>query len=266
MSLTILPSHLLILAALYLAWCYRMDLLRAVYRVRAARFHAYMEVQWRCRIVSMVGHVDDASADRWIADIRALETSGASLHLLIQTNGGAAQAATRIKHALSSYPHEVVANVPRFAWSAGTSVALACDYITLGPDSVLGPCDRAWTAGESSQWAVEHIAAHEDGVPIEVVRARRCIEEAAAEVISYRARRRAITDRLYSRHRGDPRVADEHLADQLVRGGWGHHWRPIFRADARKLGLDIQDATPASHKDFAELARLTMLSLPEEQR
>ena len=266
MSLTILPSHLLILAALYLGWRYRLAFLRAVYRIRAARLHAFMEAHWRCRIVCAVGHVNDASADRWIASIRALETSGAILHLLIHTNGGAAQAATRVKHTLSTYPHEVVADVPGYAWSAGTSIALACDRIVLGPDSVLGPCDRAWTTGESTAWAVEHVAAHEDGVPIEIIRARQAIEEAASELLTYRASRRAITDRLYRRRAGDPAAVDEHLAYQLVRGGWGHHWRPIFRADARKLGLDIQDATPTSHKDFAELARLTMLSLPEDQR
>jgi membrane-bound ClpP family serine protease len=265
-NLTIIPSHLLIVAALYLSWRYRLALLRAVYRVRAARFHAYLEMQWRCRIVCMVGHVDDASADRLIASIRALETSGAILHLLIHTNGGAAQAATRVKHALASYPYEVVADVPGFAWSAGTSIALACDRIVLGPDSVLGPCDRAWTGGDPTAWAVEHVAAHEGGVPIEVIRARQAIEEAAAEVLAYRAQRRALADKRYRHHAANPTAIDEHLVDQLVRGGWGHHWRPIFRADARKLGLDIQDATSASHKDFAELARLTMLSLPEDQR
>lgn len=266
MSLTILPSHLLVLAALYLGWRYRMAFLRAVYRIRAARLHAFMEAHWRCRIVCAVGHVNDASADRWIASIRALETSGAILHLLIHTNGGAAQAATRVKHTLSTYPHEVVADVPGYAWSAGTSMALACDRIVLGPDSVLGPCDRGWPKDDTTVWAVDQVAAHAEGVPVDVVHARRAIEEAATEVLTYRARRRALADKRYRHHAANPTAGDEHLADQLVRGGWGFHWRPIFRADARKLGLDVQDATPASHKDFAELARLTMLSLPEDQR
>lgn len=266
MSLTILPSHLLAIAALYLLWRHRTDLLRAVYRFRAARLHAYMEMHWRCRIVRMVGRVDDDSADRWIAGVRVLETSGAILHALIHTNGGASQAATRVKNALSTYPHEVVADIPGFAWSAGTSIALSCDRIVLGPDSVLGPCDRAWTRSDDMVWAVDQVAAHEQGVPVDVVHARRAIEEASAEVLTYRARRRAVTSKLYRRRAGDPTAADEHLAEQLVRGGWGFHWRPIFRTDARALGLDIEDATPASLRDFAELARLTMLSLPEDQR
>ena len=115
-------------------------------------------------------------------------------------------------------------------------------------------------------WAVDQVAAHEQGVPVDVVHARRAIEEASAEVLTYRARRRAVTSKLYRRRAGDPTAADEHLAEQLVRGGWGFHWRPIFRADAHALGLDIEDATPASLRDFTELARLTMLSLPEDQR
>jgi ClpP class serine protease len=148
-----------------------------------------MEMHWRCRIVRMVGRVDDDSADRWIAGVRALETSGAILHALIHTNGGASQAATRVKNALSTYPHEVVADIPGFAWSAGTSIALSCDRIVLGPDSVLGPCDRAWTRSDDMVWAVDQVAAHEQGVPVDVVHARRAIEEASAEVLTYEARK-----------------------------------------------------------------------------
>ena len=59
---------------------------------------------------------------------------------------------------------------------------------------------------------------------------------------------------------------DETLVQMLVHGGWGHHWRAIFRHDARGLGLDVVDAQTKAGEDFAELARLTHLSLPEDQR
>ena len=40
------------------------------------------------------------------------------------------------------------------------------DRIVLGPDSVLGPCDRAWTRSDDMVWAVDQVAAHAQGVPV----------------------------------------------------------------------------------------------------
>ncbi len=266
MSLTILPSHLLIIAALYLLWHYRATLLRASYWYRARRLHARLEAEARCRIVCIVGNVMDESALRWTSKIRAAQRSGLELHLLIHTNGGASHAATRVKHALIEHPHDVVAHVPSYAWSAGTSIAATCDRIVMGPDSVLGPFDRG-SAPSETMMAVDEVRAAREGVSVRLVEARRMVDESTAELVEYRGRRRALRDRLgLNRRRSRPVISDEQMAETLVRGGWGSHWRPIFRNDARIIGLEVVDASARGLEQFSELARLTMLSLPEEQR
>lgn len=274
MTITIDLTGLLVLLNLlalgYLSWRYASDITRLVYGLRARRLHAEMERAMRCKIVRLVGGIRDASADEWIAAIRVAAKSGQELHLLLHTDGGSSHTAVRVKHAIVDHPHDVVAHVPNRAWSAGTSLALVCDRIVMGPDSILGPVDRAWKREQADTFAVEELQAHEAGVSVDVVRARSCADEAAADLLSFRARRRAMHYRIHPgqrlRRASEVAAVDEHLVKMLVRGGWGHHWRAIFRADARGLGLDVADAQAKAGEDFAELARLTHLSLPEDQR
>ena len=276
MSITILPSHLLALGLIlflgYLSGRYSPDIARRIYAFRARRLHAVMERALRCKIVRIVGSVCVTMVDQWIVAVRAQAKTGMELHLLVHTNGGDSGAAVRLKHALVDHPHDLVAHVPRFAWSAGTSIVLACDRIVMGPDSVLGPVDRAWKREQPDTFATEEIRAHEQGVPVALIKARSCADEAAADLKRFRARRRLMQDRIHSAQvfrngcEMRAREVDETLVQMLVHGGWGHHWRAIFRHDARGLGLDVVDAQAKVSEDLAELARLTKLSLPEDQQ
>lgn len=269
-DLTVLLVLLNLLALGYLSWRHIDDITRRIYAIRACRLHTRMERAMRCKIVRLVGGVRDEAAELWIAAIRATAKSGMELHLLIHTDGGSSHTAVRVKNAIVDHPHDVVAQVPVRAWSAGTSLALACDRIVMGADSVLGPVDRAWKRDQTDTFAVDELQAYEAGISVDMVRARSCAEEATADLLTFRARRRAMQDRIHRglKHRraSDAAAVDEHLVKMLVRGGWGHHWRAIFRVDARTLGLDVVDAQTKAGEDFSELARLTMLSLPEDQR
>jgi hypothetical protein len=269
-DLTVLLVLLNIVALGYLSWRYGPALTRLVYAIRARRLHAEMERALRCKIVRIVGHVNDVMVDGWIAAVRGVAKSGQELHLLVHSNGGDSGAAIRLKNAIVDHPHDVVAHVPNHAWSAGTSIVLVCDRIVMGLDSTLGPVDRAWKRDQPDTFAIEELQAHDAGVSVAVIKARSCADEAAADLLNFRVRRRAMQYRIHPNQRlrraADVAAVDENLVKMLVRGCWGHHWRAIFRADARGLGLDVVDAQTKAGEDFAELARLTHLSLPEDQR
>ena len=71
MNLTIDLGYLLVVGVLYMLWRWRDVLTSRVYAFRARRLHAAMERALRCKIVRVVGPVNDAMVDQWIAAVRA---------------------------------------------------------------------------------------------------------------------------------------------------------------------------------------------------
>jgi membrane-bound ClpP family serine protease len=260
--MTISPALLILAALLALAWRFRAIALRAVYRLRAACLYRTITRDLRPPLLCLVGAVDADSAPRWCAAIRAAKPG--PLRVLLHTYGGNSDARARVGRALAQHPGLIVAHVPDFAWSAGTALALACDRVMMGPDAVLGPIDPNKKAdGGGTVYCAHEVAGHAAQTDPSVLDSRASLDECEAALRSNRAARRAFS---HTPNRPAAFAVDDHLVAQLVRGGWGNHWRPIFLEDAQALGIDAHPEDPALHPRLAKLAHLTMLSLRECDR
>lgn len=277
MKLSISPCLLIIAALVAIAWYFRGPVFRAMYRVRAERLRRRISRKLAAPLICIVGHVDDDAAVRWMKAIRAAPPG--SLDVLIHSNGGATQARSRVVRALSAHNGFIVAHVPEFAWSAGAGIAAVCDRIHMNQDAVLGPFDPARPLGQDVTFCAVECLSHETCTPQEVIRSHQALDEGEADLRrALAARRRVLGARIEWNNvdgvvRDDAGVLGEatkdpedHLVEQLVRGGWGNHWRPIYLEDARELGLDARLEGRVMAEMFSELARLSMLALPEAQR
>lgn len=282
MKLTVSPCLLILAALVALAWRFRGPVLRAMYRARASLLRRRIERDIGMPLVCLVGAVDQDSAPVWCAKLRAVKPG--PLAVLLHTYGGNSDARARVGRAVAQHRGLVSAHVPEFAWSAGCAIALACDRVFMGVDSVLGPIDPSKKADDGGLiFCASEVAAHDAQAVASVRDSRTSLDECEAALRANRAARRAMFSR-YQTNRvewnaetgatvdtagvlgeviPDP---DAMLVSQLVRGGWGNHWRPIFIEDAQALGIDARPENPAMHPRLAELARLTLLSLKECDR
>lgn len=261
-------TYLLVLAALAaLVWYFRGPVLRAMYRVRASLLRRSIECDINGRfarygtvpasLLCLVGAVDADSAPHWCAAIRAAKPG--PLEILLHTYGGQSDARARVGRALAQHPGLLTAHVPNFAWSAGTALVLACDRVMMGPDAVLGPIDPNKKAdGGGVIYCASEVISHDTQIAASVIDSRAALDECEAALRDNRGARRARTP--------EARASDDRLVAQLIRGGWGNHWRPIFIEDAQALGIDARAEDPTLHPRLAELGRLTMLSLRECDR
>ena len=284
MRLFISPCLLILAALVALAWNFRGPVLRAMYRVRAERLRRSIERDLKGTLICLVGLVDDDSAPVWCRKIRAADPDKV-LHLLIHSYGGASQARSIVSRCIAAYQNLVVAHVPIQAWSAGTALALAADSVMMGPDAAMGPTDPGRRVNYDTTWCVYEVAGHDTQTPDQVVGSRASLSEAEEALRRDRSTRRAFwaskkpwmqgTVQAWSnpivRDDGavintDPADPDAHLVAQLVRGGWGNHFRPIFVDDAKRLGIAACSEAPSTQRRMAELARLTNLSLRECDR
>jgi hypothetical protein len=207
---------------------------RLYHQASARLLREFLARKYGSHVLVFVGGFTDASCDRWAREIRLL-TPGKRLRVVIQTNGGRSSGRSIIVRALSQYQGPTTVHVPVFAWSAGSAVACTADRIVMGEDAVLGPFDPYGEPMEGVFAAVE-IAAHKDGVPMSLVRSRNAIDDAVRCFRSARTERR---DRGFAVDSATPATDDATIADALICGGWGNHWRPVFLEDAQRLGLAV---------------------------
>ncbi len=261
-------TYLFVLAALAaLVWYFRGSVLRAMYRVRASLLRRSIERNLGRPLVCLVGAIDADSAPVWCAKIRTAPPY--PLSVLIHTYGGQSDARARVSRALAQHPGLLTAHVPNFAWSAGTALVLACDRVLMGPDAVLGPIDPNKKAdGGGVIYCASEVISHDTQIAASVIDSRAALDECEAALRDNRGARRArwVRDLPPEPETPEARASDDRLVAQLIRGGWGNHWRPIFIEDAQALGIDARAEDPTLHPRLAELGRLTMLSLRECDR
>ena len=266
--MTFFNTYLLVLAALAaLVWYFRGPVLRAMYRVRASLLRRSIERNLGRPLVCLVGAIDADSAPVWCAKIRTAPPY--PLSVLIHTYGGQSDARARVSRALAQHPGLLTAHVPVFAWSAGTALVLACDRVLMGPDAVLGPIDPNKKAdGGGVIYCASEVISHDTQIAASVIDSRAALDECEAALRDNRGARRArwVRDLPPEPETPEARASDDRLVAQLIRGGWGNHWRPIFIEDAQALGIDARAEDPTLHPRLAELGRLTMLSLRECDR
>jgi hypothetical protein len=169
--------------------------------------------------------------------------------LVLTTTGGSPTEAARIAAVLAGADRLGVL-VPVRARSAGTLLALGADELVLTAAAELGPLDplveppgeRAVSAADIR--AFRAVAAG-FGVPagpeLLGLLCQRVAPTALARLHRLDGLVRALATRQLARHRPDADIAG--LVDRLV-AGYPDHDYPIFRAEARELGLRVTDATP----------------------
>ena len=139
----------------------------------------------------------------------------------------------------------------------------------MGPDAVLGPIDPNKKAdGGGVIYCASEVISHDTQIAASVIDSRAALDECEAALRDNRGARRArwVRDLPPEPETPEARASDDRLVAQLIRGGWGNHWRPIFIEDAQALGIDARAEDPTLHPRLAELGRLTMLSLRECDR
>lgn len=231
--------------------------LRAMYAARAALLRRSIERRLGARLVLMIGEV---SEDHSVAWARAVRATRGPLHILLHTDGGQSHARARVTRAVGGHDGPVIVHVPERAWSSGTAIALAGDTIRLGPDALLGPIDSTRQTPATIAFCAFEVIAAEQGITADLVRDWAALDECETDLRWSRQRRR---ERAGIETTGDP---DAFLVEQIIRGGWGCHWRPIFSQDAEHLGIHAGPEDPKLHQRLAKLSRLAYLALPVAER
>jgi hypothetical protein len=252
------PATLLLAAALWLCWHCRGHALRLVYAARAALLRRAIERDMG-PLVLMVGAVNDTNAARWTRAVRASKPG--PLAVIVHTYGGTSDARSLVCRALAEHPALTIAHVATFAWSAGTEIALACDHVVLARDANLGPVDpsNSPTAPHFCALAME-ARERSEGLTHDDMRDENAVEETEDNLRKWRRARAAMF------RREQDAAVEGFLVQQLVRGRWGNHWRPIYLEDAQAIGIDARPEAPSMAPRLAELARLAYLALPESER
>ena len=86
--------------------------------------------------------INDADIQGSMTCVNGLSKKDKDLILLLHTPGGMVESAKRIVNYLRTvFKKRIITIVPRSAFSMGTYIACASDYIYMGPYSYLGPAD-----------------------------------------------------------------------------------------------------------------------------
>lgn len=171
--------------------------------------------------------------------------------LVLSTTGGSPTEAARIAAVLHAGTDRLGVLVPVRARSAGTLLALGADELVLTATAELGPLDplveppgeRPVSAADLRAFrAVAAEFGAPDGPELLALLCQRVAPTALARLHRLDGLVRALATRQLARHRPDAGIPA--LVDRLV-AGYPDHDYPIFRAEARELGLRVTDATPA---------------------
>ncbi|AYV84731.1 MAG: hypothetical protein Hyperionvirus36_8 [Hyperionvirus sp.] len=91
-------------------------------------------------ITIKISTIDEKTYENFLEQYKKLK-SGQNIVCMIQTYGSINFSANKIGKILMRHPGDVVAFVPKYAYSGGTLVALSCGSIILGKNAVISPCD-----------------------------------------------------------------------------------------------------------------------------
>jgi ClpP class serine protease len=183
--------------------------------------------------VPLFRFIDIEDSEQVLRAIR-LTPDDQPIDLLLHTPGGLVLAAEQIAYAIKAHPAKVTVLVPHYAMSGGTLLALAADEIRMDSAAVLGPVDPQ--LGDLPAASIVRVAAKK---PIDRIDDRTLI---MADVAEKAVRHMKAVVRSLVVPRLDEKKADS-LAEELA-GGHYTHDDPITLAEARALGLPVEEGVP----------------------
>jgi ClpP class serine protease len=222
----------------------RLRALAALERAREARVIAMIHRQETIGFlgVPLFRFIDIEDSEAVLRAIR-MTPDDRPIDLILHTPGGLVLASEQIAYALRDHPAKVTVIVPHYAMSGGTLIALAADEIRMDPAAVLGPVDPQ--LGELPAASIVRVARRK---PIERVEDRTLI---LADVAEKAVRHmKEVVASLVSRRLD--RENAETLAEQLA-GGHYTHDDPITFAEARELGLPVEEGVPVAAYELMAL-------------
>jgi len=157
-----------------------------------------------------------------------LRTAGSGpLAIVLHARGGDVGCVFEIVHALKSYKGgEVLAYIPRMAYSGATMIALAATRIFMGKGAVLGPVDPQF-GGYAASDIISIVKERPEGLDLKTrllaIRAEKVFAETRAMVASM--------------------VETTEALDRLTSGLRSHNI-PIPFAEARRLRLPVEEGVP----------------------
>lgn len=266
-SFSLLSLLLVLAVAAAVRWPELLDLpARLLAGLRARHLQARLERDLDAWILPVVGVIDADAADAVVDRFhrrreRARPRSGQHLYpprlcVLIDSPGGACDAAERILRRISSYPGPVIAVVPHRAWSNGTLIATGADELHMGMDANLGACCPIGHIDPTDLHSAAVVRARDQDRTVDQIRATWMQDQAAKAIVDARARRRV-------QPQGE---AAQRLAAALTDGTIGSHWRPIWSEVAREIGFDVMPIAPDHFRRWSDLARACLRALPSHHR
>lgn len=93
----------------------------------------------RYKVITITGTVDKSFFNLFMNHYE--KCSDHQLIITLTTTGGELTWAYMLAHILLNHEHHTIMRIPRFAFSAGTIISLACDEIHLSKVACLGPID-----------------------------------------------------------------------------------------------------------------------------
>lgn len=222
--------------------------LRCMHRIERSRGSRLIVLIHRQETMSLLGfplmrYINVNDAEEVIRAIH-LTDDEVPIDLVLHTPGGLVLASLQIAHAIKAHPGKVTVFVPHYAMSGGTLIALAADEIVMDAHAVLGPVDPQ--VGEypaaSLRRAVERKDVNEvdDRTLILADMGEKALRQIRAEVLEL------VQDRLDGQ-------AAERLACQISQGAEWTHDHPIGVAEARELGLNVNESMPAQFYELMSL-------------
>jgi ClpP class serine protease len=222
----------------------RLRALRAIESARGTRVIAMIHRQETIGFlgVPLFRFIDIEDSEAVLRAIR-MTPDDRPIDIVLHTPGGLVLAAEQIAYALRDHPAKVTVIVPHYAMSGGTLIALAADEIRMDPAAVLGPVDPQ--LGELPAASIVRVVGRK---PVERVDDRTLI---MADVAEKAVRHMKDVVRSLVSRRLDSKEADS-LAEELA-GGHYTHDDPITVAEARQLGLPVEEGVPAEAYDLMAL-------------
>jgi ClpP class serine protease len=184
--------------------------------------------------------IDDSEAV-----IRAIEMTAddVPIEVVLHTPGGLVLAAEQIASALAAHPAPVTVDVPHYAMSGGTLIALAADKIVMAASAVLGPVDP-----QLGEWPAASILAAVAKKSIDETDDKTLILADVAAKAQVQVR--DVVSRLMRRHLSEEQANE--LAHTLTDGRWTHDF-PIDAELARALGLSVSTDLPNEARQLMSL-------------
>lgn len=160
------------------------------------------------------------------------------IHLVIQTTGGSLSCAEAISNFILNHRGRgrVIAYVPRYAYSGGCLIAISCDHIVMGQNSIVGPCD-AQLSGNIGHYSVSSIIRTVDYKREHDQKIDEQWLATAYDSTLTQERQRAYMDKLVKKGLYPQAVADR-IYQELFTGKYNHD-QPFMAADAKELGLKV---------------------------